>query len=109
MKVFLAIIIVLFGLSPFCSASSKVKSLPQILDEYAKKGYTITGPVEVTELGSDYIKLYRSGLIRGIKELKVRDKKGKPAILHKGDQVYVIRKGNRVIIIKLPLRKMENE
>ncbi len=81
----------------YCKLRFKAKKLTQILDQYAKKGYVIVGPVEIDMRE-----------IKKTKRLEIINKEGKPTNLRRGDRVYIIKKGEKTIIIKLPFKKMEN-
>jgi len=106
-KICLAFLI-LFSFPFIARAESKIlirlssKSLPQILDQYAKNGYTVLGPIEVTEVTYDYVKLFQMREIKKSKKVKIINQKGKQATLHRGDKVYLIKKNKNVILIKIP-------
>ena len=91
------------------SKVAKHQNLPEILDEYAEKGYCIIGPLQVTNISSKYIYLYRRGRVDkdNVKILNENDKKG--VQLYNGDWVYLLRKGERVILIKTRKKESKNE
>ncbi len=97
----------------FCNAHSKIKfkakTLVQILDQYAKRGYTVIGPVEITDVTRDYLIPFHMQKIKKTKHIKIIDKKGKHVKLRKGDIVYIIKKGKKVIIIKASFKINKNE
>ncbi len=105
------IILILVSFSFIAQAKSKIcikfrsKSLVQILDQYAKNGYVVLGPTEVTEVTHDYVKLFQMKEIKRNKKLKIIDQKGKKVTLHRGDRVYMIKKKRNVILIKVPEKK----
>ena len=106
-----ALIILVF--SSFSNAESKIKfkskELPQILEQFIKKGYTIVGPVEVTGVTHDYVKFFHQSMIKKSKKIRIINKKGKHIRLHKGDMVYIIKKSKHVFIIKTLQKKAEDE
>ena len=85
---------------------NKKKPLIIILQEFTKKGFKIIGPVKVSKISKGEIILYRHGKFPR-RKVKIINQYRMKESLKCGDKVYILKKNNKIILIKLP-REVSN-
>ncbi len=84
----------------------KHNNLKQIIKYFDKDGYMIIGPIQVVGFQKNCVKFYNFPSIKA-KHIKVLNAKGKAVKLKKDDFVYVFKKKDYLIIIKIQMNEKD--